>query len=157
MCIPSDTLVVAFDSHFLGYRHAGYYLPDYLVVQYPEVELNQGPRSFAMHGRETFLLEQLPLNKYRKFVLFPLPGKQADESYLAMVKGLLPAQELETVRVGDQQFVVGSIALLPRLFPHTPQLTGQRVYPSIHSPSQDVNSREHPSARIDQNAASLPQ
>jgi hypothetical protein len=157
MCVPSDTLVVAFDSHFLGYRHAGYYLPDYLVVQYPEVALNQGPRSFAMYHRDTFLLAQLPLSRYRRFVLFPLPGERSDQSYLATVKDLLPANELETVRVGDQQFVVGSISLLPRLFPHTPQMTSQRVYPSIHSPLQDVNSREHPAAGIDRKAADLPQ
>ena len=156
MCLPDDTLVVAFDSHFLGYRHAGYYLPDYLVVQYPEVTLNQGPRSFAMHGRDTFLLERLPLSKYRRFVLFPLPGEKADQSYLATVKTLLPITELETIRVGDQEFVVGSIALLPRLFPHTPQLASLRVYPSMHSPSHDVNSREHPAAGMDRNTSKLP-
>ena len=157
MCAPNDTLVVAFDSHFLGYRHAGYYLPDYLVVQYPEVQLNQGPRSFAMHGRDTFLLETLPLSNYQRFVLFPLPGERTDESYLAKIKGMLPEQKLQTVRVGNQQFVVGPIALLPRLFPHTPEMTSQGVYPSIHSPLRDVNSREHPMNRIDQNAGSLPQ
>jgi hypothetical protein len=114
-----DTLVVAFDSHFLGYRHAGYYLPDYLVVQYPEVQLNQGPRSFAMHGRDTFLLETLPLSKYRRFILFPLPGEATDQSYLGKIKAMLPEQKLQTVRVGDEQFVVGPIDLLPLLFPHT--------------------------------------
>src|SRR5262249_35485403 len=29
---PGETLIVGFDSHFLGYRHAGYYLPDYSTV-----------------------------------------------------------------------------------------------------------------------------
>jgi 4-amino-4-deoxy-L-arabinose transferase-like glycosyltransferase len=152
-----DTLVVAFDSHFLGYRHAGYYLPDYLVVQYPEVRLNQGPRSFAMHGRDTFLLEALPLSKYRRFVLFPLPGESTDQSYLARIKGMLPEQELQTVRVGDQQFVVGPIDLLPRLFPHTPEITLRGVYPSMHSRLPDVNSREHPTNGIEQNPGTLPQ
>jgi hypothetical protein len=27
-----DAVIVSFDSHFDGYRHAGYYLPDYLTV-----------------------------------------------------------------------------------------------------------------------------
>ena len=26
-----DTLIISFDSHFNGFRHAGYYLPDYLL------------------------------------------------------------------------------------------------------------------------------
>jgi hypothetical protein len=41
-------MIAGFDSHFLGYRHAGYYLPDYVVVQYPEVKLSSGTRAFAM-------------------------------------------------------------------------------------------------------------
>jgi 4-amino-4-deoxy-L-arabinose transferase-like glycosyltransferase len=36
---PNDLLILSFDSHFLGYRHAGYYLPSYLTLQYPEVKL----------------------------------------------------------------------------------------------------------------------
>jgi hypothetical protein len=40
---PRDTLIVGFDSHFLGYRHAGYYLPGYLTVQFPEVQLGIPP------------------------------------------------------------------------------------------------------------------
>ena len=50
---PEDTLVIAFDSHFLGYRHAGYYLPGYVTVEYPEVKLREGTRVFAMHERDT--------------------------------------------------------------------------------------------------------
>ncbi len=34
---PEETIIVGFDSHFLGYRHAGYYLPEYLTIQFPEV------------------------------------------------------------------------------------------------------------------------
>ena len=57
---PNQLLILSFDSHFLGYRHAGYYLPGYLTLQYPEVKLNEGTRIFAMQGRDTRLLAALP-------------------------------------------------------------------------------------------------
>ena len=53
-----DTIIVGFDSHFLGYRHAGYYLPQYLTVQFPEVQLRPGIRVFAMQHRDTRLEAQ---------------------------------------------------------------------------------------------------
>src|SRR5215469_8266373 len=56
-----DTLILSFDSHFNGFRHAGYYLPDYLTVEYPEAHLNEGPRIFSMHGRDTQLVTALPV------------------------------------------------------------------------------------------------
>jgi hypothetical protein len=34
-----DTVILSFDSHFNGFRHAGYYLPDYLTLEYPEAHL----------------------------------------------------------------------------------------------------------------------
>ena len=113
-----DTLVVGFDSHFLGYRHAGYYLPNYLTVEYPEVKLGEGTRVFAMHGQNTRLLTELPIAPYSRFVFFPLPGGDASYGeYLEKVKRLLPNQSLRTVRVGGHDFVTGPIALLPLLFP----------------------------------------
>ena len=48
---PADTMIVGFDSHFLGYRHAGYYLPGWFTAQFPEVRLVSGMRVFAMETR----------------------------------------------------------------------------------------------------------
>jgi hypothetical protein len=56
---PEDTLIVAFDPHFLGFRHAGYSLPQYLTVEYPEVPQHDGVRVFAMRGRDTSLLPNM--------------------------------------------------------------------------------------------------
>jgi hypothetical protein len=36
---PDTTMIVGMDSHFLGYRHAGYYLPGYLTAEFPAVQL----------------------------------------------------------------------------------------------------------------------
>ncbi len=69
-----DVLLVGFDSHSLGYRHAGYYLPNYVTVEYPEVKLQDGMQIFAMHERDTRLLGALPAGSYSRFVFFPLPA-----------------------------------------------------------------------------------
>ena len=113
-----DTLIVGFDSHFLGYRHAGYYLPGYLTVEYPEVKLGEGTRVFAMRHRDTRLYAELPLASCRRFVFFPLPGGDASyQQYLADVMRLFPGQSLRTVRIGGYDFITGPIASLPVLFP----------------------------------------
>jgi hypothetical protein len=121
---PNDLLIVSFDSHFLGYRHAGYYLPGYLTLQYPEVKLSEGTRIFAMRGRDTRLLAGLPTGSYKRFVVFPLPGTDGEyQQYLKTFKKLLPAQDLANVDVGGQQFVTGPISDLPLLFPYATQVT----------------------------------
>jgi len=116
----SNTLIVGFDSHFLGYRHAGYYLPGYLTLQCPEVKLREGPRIFAMQGRDTTLLSGLPTASYSQFVFFPLPSQGADyKEYLKKVMGQLPSGSLRTVSAGGHDFVIGPISDLPFLFLRT--------------------------------------
>jgi hypothetical protein len=115
---PGDTLVIAFDSHFLGYRHAGYYLPGYLTVEYPEAKLREGARVFVMHERDTRLLAELPAGAYSRFVLFPLPGGEASyREYVQKATKPLPIDSLRTIRVGGYDFVTGPISDLPLLFP----------------------------------------
>jgi 4-amino-4-deoxy-L-arabinose transferase-like glycosyltransferase len=139
----NDTLIIAFDSHFLGYRHAGYYLPGYLTVEYPEINLREGAQVFAMHERDTRLLAGLPAGAYTRFVLFPLPGGEAAyREYVQKVGKLLPSQSLRTTRAGDYDFVTGPISDLPLLFPKTAAKPG--VYALLHSGTQPVNSRAHP-------------
>ncbi len=116
---PDNLLVVSFDSHFLGYRHAGYYLPGYLTLEYPEVKLNQGSRIFAMQGRDTFLMAGLPSAQYTRFVLFPLPtGDAGFAAYLEKIRKMLPAKDLSSVVLGGHEYVTAPIADLPILFPH---------------------------------------
>jgi hypothetical protein len=136
---PGDTLVVGFDSHFLGYRHAGYYLPNYLTIEYPEVQFPDGPRIFSLENRKTRLLSELPQGHYQRFVLFPLPAGDPDYvAYLDKVKRLLPEQSLEIRRIGRYDFVAGPIALLPLLFPATTQAPKSGVYPPLHSRAKNV-------------------
>jgi hypothetical protein len=135
----SQLLIVAFDNHFLGFRHAGYYLPAYLTLEYPEASLAQGKRIFAMQGRDTFLLSELPTATYSRFVLFPLPvGEAGYAQYLENVKKLLPIKDLSSVVLEGHEFVTAPIADLSLLFPDATSAKNQslalKVYTSRATP-----------------------
>ncbi len=121
---PGDLLVVSFDNHLLGYRHAGYYMPDYLTIEYPEAHLAEGVRIFSMHGRNTELLSSLPSGTWSRFVLFPLPtGSPEYAHYIDDVVKLLPANDLQTESLNGHPFVTAPIRDLPLLFPPGPLAT----------------------------------
>jgi hypothetical protein len=119
---PQQTLIVGFDSHFLGYRHAGYYLPGYSIAEYPEVRLAYGKRVFFMQNRDTRALERFHESGFTSFLLFPLPSddKRYDE-YLARVRAKFPPHDLHTVHAGNHDFIMGPISDLPVLFPDAAQ------------------------------------
>src|SRR2546428_2240825 len=117
MAASGDPLIVGFDSHFLGYRHAGYYLPEFLTVQFPELNYPDGKRAFALEGRDTRLLNRLPLDQYRRFILFPLPAGTGYQRYLEEVRQRFPKGTLTSTFVEGREFLTGSTADLPFLFP----------------------------------------
>ncbi|HYK38277.1 ArnT family glycosyltransferase [Alloacidobacterium sp.] len=121
-----NTLIVGFDSHFLGYRHAGYYLPAYLTLQSPAVRLRDGTRIFAMQGRGTRLLSELPVGPWTQFVFFPLPNQGADyKEHLREAMNKLPGGSLRTISANGHDFVLGPISDLPLLFPRASTTTKQ--------------------------------
>ncbi len=132
---PGNLLIVSFDNHFLGYRHAGYYLPGYLTIEYPEARLTEGTRIFAMHGRDTFLLSGLPAGGFSRFVLFPLPaGNPAYKKYLDEVEKLIPAKDLTSIDRNGNQFVTAPIADLPLLFPKLAMAPPQSAPGQLYTP-----------------------
>lgn len=141
---PDDALIVGFDSHFLGYRHAAYYLPAYLTVQYPEVQLPQGLRVFAVEHRNTMLLRAIPRLQFKKFVLFPLPGGSSGPGeyaeYLSRVRARFQPGALRTTVIAQHEFVVGAFTDLPALFPNTASQPA-RVYTELHVQQSAVYSR----------------
>jgi hypothetical protein len=140
---PRDTVILSFDSHFNGFRHAGYYLPDYQILEYPEAHLKEGPRIFSMYQRDTQLVTALPVGPYTRFVLFPLPAGDSYKDYIQQVIARLPGRSLNTVSFGGREFVTGSISDLPLLFPEATLATGPGVYVPLHSGMLPVNSRSH--------------
>jgi Protein of unknown function (DUF2723) len=138
-----DTLILSFDSHFNGFRHAGYYLPDYLTLEYPEAHLKEGNRIFSMRERDTQLLTQLPGAPYSRFVLFPLPAGDSYREYLQKVVARLPSKSLNAVSLGGHVFVIGSISDLPLLFPDATSAPELGVYVPLHPGMAPVNSRSH--------------
>jgi hypothetical protein len=113
------TLIVGFDSHFLGYRHAGYYLPHFLTVQYPEVAYPGGKRVFVMRERSTEVVRRLPVEHFERFVFFPLPEGDEYTAYLDTVQSKLPQGALGTAVIGRRKALTGPVSLLPLLFPET--------------------------------------
>jgi hypothetical protein len=138
-----DTMILSFDSHFNGFRHAGYYLPGYLTMEYPEVHLKEGPRIFSMYERDTRLITALPSAPYTRFILFPLPEGDSYKEYIQQVIDRLPGKSLHTVRLGRRDFVTGSISDLPLLFPEATLASGRSVYVPLHRGMLPVNSRSH--------------
>ncbi len=113
-----NSLIIGLDSHFLGFRHAGYYFPDYATVEYPEFPSPFGERVFAMQHRNTRLLGRLDTSGIENFVLFPLPP--GDDEYrraISEFRAKFPARDLHYVRLAGCEFITGPIADLPLLFP----------------------------------------
>jgi hypothetical protein len=128
---PQTTLIIGFDSHFLGYRHAGYYLPAFVTAQYPEVAYPDGKRVFVMHGRYTQLLRRLPVSRFERFVFFPLPRGSEYSAYLDKIRGLLPEGTLSSMTIGQEQVLTGPARVIPVLFPSTAS-TSDAVYTPLN-------------------------
>jgi hypothetical protein len=114
---PATTLIIGFDSHFLGYRHAGYSLPEFWTAQYPEVQYREGPRVFVMKERATTLVSVLPRQGLERFVLFPLPDGPAYSAYLAGVLEKLPAGIATKIDMAGTPVWSAPVSALPFLFP----------------------------------------
>jgi hypothetical protein len=116
---PGDTVIVGFDSHFLGYRHAGYYLPEFLTIQYPEVPLSSTTGVFAMRRQDTRLIQRLPIGSFRSFLLFPLPSSDNEyREYMQHIRARFPAGELRITVLNGREFLTGPVSALHVLFPH---------------------------------------
>ena len=121
-----ETMIVGFDSHFLGYRHAGYYLPGYLTVQFPEVQLIPGKRIFTMMNRNTRLERTLDTTGIRNFIIFPLPSGDAEyTSYMNRIITRFPAGELRIVAHSRTQYALAPVADLRFFFPDSMPLTAR--------------------------------
>ena len=127
---PSEAVIVGFDSHFLGYRHAGYYLPGYVTVQFPALNYPEGKRVFAVENRNTTFLTVLPPDSIKTFVLFPLPAGETYSRYLEEVRKRFPAGALTSTVVDGREYFTGSSTDLQFLFPG---LTRPAVYTQSHS------------------------
>jgi hypothetical protein len=114
---PATTMIVGFDSHFLGYRHAAYYLPEFMTVQFPAARTAQGKRIFAVEHRRTELIRELPADRYRAFVLFPLPDGAEYRAFSARQQARFPAGFLRDQTAGAVSLVSGKASGLTYLFP----------------------------------------
>jgi len=116
---PAGTILVGFDSHFLGYRHAGYYLPEYLTLQFPEVPLASSTGVFTMRHQDTHLVSRLWIGAFRDFLLFPLPSSGNEYlAYMQRIQARFPPGELHVTVLNGREFLTGPVSALPVLFPN---------------------------------------
>lgn len=108
---PEDTLIIAVDTHKYGFRHAGYYLPEYQVIQYPEMRIENRMQLSVMQFRVTRLRDRLPLDDYKEFLLFPM---YRGEELLNKVG--LENNSYKEVKLGPYAGYKGKIEQLPLLF-----------------------------------------
>ena len=118
---PATTVIIGFDSHFLGYRHAGFYLPSFLTVQYPEVSYADGTRVFLMRGGQTDVVRSFSINGFEHFVFFPLPEDSESSKYMGRVLAELPAGVVNTITVGNRKALAGPAWAIPLIFHFTAQ------------------------------------
>jgi len=111
-----ETLIVAFDAHFHGFRHAGYYLPEFQTIAYPATRFPDGEGIYSIQDRQTRQLDRLP-SGYKKVAFFPLPDGVRYEEYLAEnVIEKLGDAATEYLSVGDTRVLVIGREALERLF-----------------------------------------
>ena len=116
---PEETIIVGFDSHFLGYRHAGYYLPEYLTIQFPEVPLASSTGVFTMRHQDTRLVNRISIGSFRDFLLFPLPAPDQEYlTYMQHIQARFPPGELHVTALNGREFLTGPVSALPLLFPN---------------------------------------
>ena len=103
-------------SHFLGYRHAGYYLPGFVTLQYPEVAYAEGKRVFVMHDRDTRVVQHPAIEGFDQFIFFPLPAGDQYSEYMNGVRAKFPESTLSAITLGSRRVFKGPISALPLLF-----------------------------------------
>jgi hypothetical protein len=131
---PEDTIIVGFDSHFLGYRHAGYYLPEYLTIQFPEVLQASTTGVFAMHHKDTRIVSLLHVGSFRQFLLFPLPASDNEyREYMQHIRDRFPAGVLRISTQDGLDILTGPVSALPVLFPNA-VVFGLDNRPATHLP-----------------------
>lgn len=112
---PANTMVVAMDAYRYGFREAGYYSPSHLVVQYPEMVFSSGVKVFSMQGRKTVILDKIPMGKYSRFIIFPMPHNEHVQEELW---GMFPAGSVSKISKNGYTFIEGPRSELRYLFPH---------------------------------------
>jgi hypothetical protein len=127
---PSESVLVGFDAHFFGYRHAAYYLPEFQLLQYPELKYPAGARVFTVRGRETSVVSSIDVSSYRQVVFFPLPEGAAYSDYLNKALSVLPDNSAKPVGTTGGEVLQAPISALSLLFPQTVVAS---PYTSVHA------------------------
>jgi hypothetical protein len=121
---PGTTLLVGFDSHFLGYRHGGYYLPEYRVLQYPEIAYRDGVKVFAVSNGRTVLKSRVSRAGVDEVALVPLPDEPQYRAFLQPVLARIRGMQRSGSSCVGSDVCVFSAQVLHELFPRAAGVNG---------------------------------
>lgn len=135
---PDTTMIVAFDAHFFGFRHAGYYLPEFVTIAYPAANFPDGPPIFSVKGRRTARLP-IPPPGFENLVFFPLPsGRRYEEHFRRNVTQRIGESRIETLFADEIRIRFTDASALEELYlnlagtPETEYRSTLRVNCCIH-------------------------
>jgi hypothetical protein len=118
---PERTLIVAFDAHFFGFRHAGYYLPEFVAIAYPAAGFHDGYGILSSGDRRTLRLAEPP-SGFENIVFFPLPkGERYEEHFRENVLLTIGETRVTDFRAGGTDLRLANADSLAVLYRHQPR------------------------------------
>ena len=114
---PATSLIVSFDDHRFGWRHAGYYLPEFTSIEWPERTSGQDVQIRAMSHGQSEILHALDAGSFQQIVFYPPQANGADLVEVISGGKPLPPGSIQIKKVGDYELVICSADMLYRLFP----------------------------------------
>ena len=130
---PEKTLIVAFDAHFFGFRHAGYYLPEFETIAYPAAGFRDGKGILSSAGGRPRPALAAPPSGFEEIVFFPLPpGELYEEHFHRNVTLRIGDSRIERVQAGKTALRQTGADALEELY--------WELAPGFERPSTDVPS-----------------
>jgi hypothetical protein len=133
-----DTILIGFDTVLYGFRQVGYYLPDFKVLEYPEIQTRDGIKTFTMQNKKTNLVNSF-FDENIKNVLIICPllcesdvTNSHKVNYEVHIQSdlakKLPMNSLQLLKKEGREYLLMESKYLPVLFPNTyyrPSLGGR--------------------------------
>jgi hypothetical protein len=123
-----DTLLIGFDTVLYGFRQVGYYLPDFKILEYPEIYTHDGIKIFTMQHHQTTLVSAFSDHTIKNILIVcplvcetdqSIPNKINYEVHIQSdLAKKLPLNTLKLIRKEGREYLLLEAKYLPIIFPH---------------------------------------